>query len=208
MLRRVPLSLLRPGMFVHAIDGSWLSHPFWRRRFALKSADDITALRDAGIDFVTIDTARGLAPVDEPSEPVAIAAPIPDDTPAGILAERERAAEIVARTKETMRGVFDGARLGKAIQSEEVGAVVDEISGSVRRNAYALIGIVRLKSKDEYTYLHSVAVCALMVNFARHLGLPGLGGTILRYDESGFTRMAKASRSESVLPPWSGAATT
>jgi len=172
MLRRVPLSLLRPGMFVHAIEGSWLSHPFWRRRFAIKSADDVAALRDAGIDFVTIDTVRGLAPIAEPAEPVTVAAPIPDDAPTGILAERARAAEIVARTKETMRGVFDGARLGKAIQSEEVGAVVDEISGSVRRNAYALIGIVRLKSKDEYTYLHSVAVCALMVNFARHLGLP------------------------------------
>jgi len=159
-------------MFVHALDGSWLSHPFWRRRFALKSDDDIAALRDAGIDFVTIDTERGLAPVVETLEPAPAPAPFPDDMPTGVLAERERAAEIVARTKETMRGVFDGARLGKAIRSEEVTAVVDEISGSVCRNAYALIGIVRLKSKDEYTYLHSVAVCALMVNFARHLGLP------------------------------------
>ena len=35
----------------------------------------------------------------------------------------------------------------------------------------ALINLVRLKQKDEYTYLHSVAVCALMINFARHLKL-------------------------------------
>lgn len=159
-------------MFVQAIEGSWLSHPFWRRRFLLRSDSDIAALRDADIDFVTIDTARGLGPVEDSAEPVAVPALVPDDSPTGVMAERERAAEIVARTKDTMRGVFDGARLGKAIVSEEVAAVVDEISGSVRRNAYALIGIVRLKSKDEYTYLHSIAVCALMVNFARHLELP------------------------------------
>ena len=30
---------------------------------------------------------------------------------------------------------------------------------------------MRLKSKDDYTYLHSVAVCALMVALAKELGL-------------------------------------
>lgn len=163
-------------MFLHAIDGSWLSHPFWRRRFLIRSEAEIDALRDAAIEFVTIDTSRGLAPVDEEAAgemaPDAVAESTIDNSPCGLLVERERAADIVARTKETMRGVFDGARLGKAVESAEVLSVVDEISGSVQRNAYALIGIVRLKSKDEYTYLHSVAVCALMVNFARHLALP------------------------------------
>jgi len=171
MLRRVPLSLLRPGMFLHAIEGSWLSHPFWRRRFLLRSDAEIAALRDAGIAFVTIDTARGLAPIDDEPEPIIITEPVVANIPMGITAERERAADIVARTREIIRGVFEGARTGKAIDSDQVSGVVDEISESVQRNAYALIGIVRLKSKDDYSYLHSVAVCALMVNFARHLGL-------------------------------------
>src|SRR5690606_14238117 len=30
--------------------------------------------------------------------------------------------------------------------------------------------ILRLKNKNEYTYLHSVAVCTLMVNAARYMG--------------------------------------
>ena len=171
MQRRVPLSLLRPGMFIHGIEGSWLSHPFWRRRFLLRSDSDIAALRDADIAFVTIDTARGLAPIEEP-EPIIITEPVVANVPTGITAERERAVDIVARTREIIRGVFEGARLGKAIDSDQVAAVVDEISESVQRNAYALISIVRLKSKDDYSYLHSIAVCALMVNFARHLGLP------------------------------------
>jgi putative nucleotidyltransferase with HDIG domain len=75
------------------------------------------------------------------------------------------------RSKKVMKGVFDGARLGQAVQSEAVVAVVEEISASVLRNPHALIGVTRLKSKHEYTYLHSVAVCALMINLGRELGL-------------------------------------
>ena len=152
MLRRVPLSLLRPGMFVHRIEGSWLSHPFWRRRFLLRSDSDIAALRAADIPFVTIDTARGTAPIDEEPEPIIIITePVVANGPTGITAERERAADIIARAREVIRGVFEDAQTRKAIDSDQVGAVVDEISESVQRNAYALIGMVRLKSKDDYS---------------------------------------------------------
>jgi len=172
-------------MFVHRIEGSWLSHPFWRRRFLLRSDSDIAALRAADIPFVTIDTARGTAPIDEEPEPIIIITePVVADGPAGITAERERAADIIARTREVIRGVFEDARTGKAIDCDQVGAVVDEISESVQRNAYALIGMVRLKSKDDYSYLHSIAVCALMVNFARHLGLPE--GTVREFGLAGL----------------------
>jgi putative nucleotidyltransferase with HDIG domain len=34
-----------------------------------------------------------------------------------------------------------------------------------------LIGLARLKTKDDYTYMHSVAVCALMIALARQLKL-------------------------------------
>lgn len=163
-------------MFIHAIEAPWLQHSFWRRRFLLVEPDELQTLRESDVSFVTIDTSRGLAP--DPVEPTAAEplAPVPDPEladsgPATITAERERAADIIARSRDVMRGVFDGARLGKAIESADVIAVVDEISGSVHRNARALIGLVRMKTKNEYTYLHSVAVCALMVNLARLLGL-------------------------------------
>jgi len=38
MLRKVPLEEVRLGMFVHAMEGSWLQHPFWRKRFVLDNA--------------------------------------------------------------------------------------------------------------------------------------------------------------------------
>ena len=33
-----------------------------------------------------------------------------------------------------------------------------------------MVGLARLKSHDDYSYMHSVAVCALMVALARQLG--------------------------------------
>lgn len=49
--------------------------------------------------------------------------------------------------------------------------LVDEISDSVARNPGALISLARLKTVDSYTYMHSVAVCAMMVALAKQLGM-------------------------------------
>jgi putative nucleotidyltransferase with HDIG domain len=67
--------------------------------------------------------------------------------------------------------MFQEVRMGKAISSEAAGELVDEISSSVMRNPGALISLARLKTADDYTYMHSVAVCALMVALAGKLGL-------------------------------------
>ncbi len=68
--------------------------------------------------------------------------------------------------------MFNDARLGKAIEVGAAQELVEEISNSVMRNAHALISLARLKNADEYTYMHSVAVCALMIALGRQLNLP------------------------------------
>jgi len=45
------------------------------------------------------------------------------------------------------------------------------VADSVSRNPSALISLARLKTKDDYTYMHSVAVCALMVSLAKQLDM-------------------------------------
>jgi putative nucleotidyltransferase with HDIG domain len=61
--------------------------------------------------------------------------------------------------------------MGKAVSAEAALPVVEEISSSVMRNPGAIISLARLKNKDDYTYMHSVAVCALMVALAKQLDL-------------------------------------
>jgi putative nucleotidyltransferase with HDIG domain len=87
--------------------------------------------------------------------------------------------EVVNRSKEAVRGFFDAARLGKALESSAVMSVVEDVATPIERNRPALLRVLRLKTKDEYTYLHSVAVCALMVNLARQLELDGPTATEL-----------------------------
>lgn len=186
MLRRIRPDQVRIGMFIQSFDGAWMHHPFWRSRFLISTDTDLAKVHQAAIQAVIIDDAKGLGLKDDA---VAAAAPPPALTPpAGACARTARdarpapalrgpaddhalATQVMNRSKKVMKQVFDGARLGHAFRSEEVAAVVEEISASVLRNAHALIGVTRLKSKHEYTYLHSVAVCALMINLARELGL-------------------------------------
>lgn len=61
--------------------------------------------------------------------------------------------------------------MGNTIDIASIGHLVEEIADSVARNTGALISLARLKTADDYTYMHSVAVCAMMIALARKLGL-------------------------------------
>ena len=59
--------------------------------------------------------------------------------------------------------------MGHALDIGGCAELVDEVTSSVWRNPDAMLSLVRLKSHDDYTYMHSVAVCALMIALARQL---------------------------------------
>ena len=67
--------------------------------------------------------------------------------------------------------MFEEARMGKAVDVGGAKKLVEEITDSVARNPGALISLARLKTADDYTYMHSVAVCAMMVALAKQLSL-------------------------------------
>lgn len=176
MLRKIDTRQLQPGMFLHELCGNWINHPFWRTSFKLKDAAQIAKIVDSGITEAMIDTDKGLdvavatAPPPAPAAPVVQTAPktaAPKFVP--IAAEIARASSIVAESKKAVVSMFNEARMGKAVEAENVMPLVEEISASVARNPGALISIARLKSADDYTYMHSVAVCGLMIALARQL---------------------------------------
>ncbi len=182
MLKRINAEHLKLGMHLHELCGSWMSHPFWRTRFVLKDPNDIRRILDSGIDEVWIDAAKGLdvdfgqskqdaeAQIDR--ELSAVADPASEIQRRVALSEEiERAANTCARAKEAVIAMFHEARMGKAIEAGSVLSLVEEISASVLRNPGALISIARLKRADDYTYMHSVAVCGLMIALAKQLRL-------------------------------------
>jgi putative nucleotidyltransferase with HDIG domain len=85
--------------------------------------------------------------------------------------ERARAREIVAAGKDAVTGAFAAIQAGLPIPVRELSPIVEAIAASVARDAAAMPGVTRLKERHEYTYLHSVSVCGLMIGLAHALEL-------------------------------------
>jgi putative nucleotidyltransferase with HDIG domain len=184
MLKKISVEHLQVGMHLHELCGSWMEHPFWKTKFTIKDPDDVRRVIESGIKEVWINVAKGLdVPTAASVEEVAVAvdevlqetAENPElvelPVQVSIQEEAKRAAKICATAKDAVVSMFQEVRMGKAISAEAAGELVDEIAASVMRNPGALISLARLKTADDYTYMHSVAVCALMVALARQLGL-------------------------------------
>lgn len=125
-------------------------------------------------DFGLLDTLP--PPVAVPASPPCSAAPPPPcqargRAPTSLSSELRAAASICVEAKQAVVSMFNEARMGKAVNSANARSVVEEISDSVTRNPSALISLARLKTADNYTYMHSVAVCALMVALAKQIHL-------------------------------------
>ena len=192
MLKKIGVDHLRLGMHIHELCGSWMEHPFWRSKFTISDPEDVRRVVDSGIKEVWINVKKGLdvnpgvsveeaeekieevltataevAAQEEPPKPVAV----PDVQKVSIVEEAKRAAKICAKAKDAVTSMFQEVRMGKAINAEAAAELVEEIATSVMRNPGALISLARLKTADDYTYMHSVAVCALMIALGRQLGL-------------------------------------
>jgi putative nucleotidyltransferase with HDIG domain len=174
MLKLIPVHQLRMGMHLHKLEGQWLQHPFWKTRFVIDSAEDLARLHACGVAECWIDDALGLDAAVMPTTAAIERAPAPEgpaqEPERPLAAELQRAAAICQRSREAVTAMFHEARMGRTLNTEQCQALVEEIAGSVMRNPGALISLARLKTQDDYTYMHSVAVCALMVALARQLG--------------------------------------
>jgi HD-GYP domain-containing protein (c-di-GMP phosphodiesterase class II) len=187
MLRKISVSDLKLGMHLHKFEAAWIDHPFWRNHFTLSDPADIAAVLASPVKECWIDVSLGLDVDATPSAPAVAprrdgparvrTAPPPrparsdSTTPVEMADELERAAAVCRRSRAAVTSMFNEARLGNAIDAERCRSLVGEISDSVFRNPGALVSLARLKTADDYSYMHSVAVCALMVALGRTLGL-------------------------------------
>jgi HD-GYP domain-containing protein (c-di-GMP phosphodiesterase class II) len=208
MLKKIRVDQVSLGMHLHALEGAWMDHPFWKTRFVIREADQLKKLQDSVIKEVWIDPEKGLdvteevaaaVPVAAPAVaavPVAAASPVPEMATVGapdklpakpasrpattstpvpppsrsFADEMRTATALCGKGKAQMQKMFSEARLGRALDAESCMPLVQEISDSVIRNPGAIVSLARLKTQDDYSYMHSVAVCALMVALGRELG--------------------------------------
>lgn len=152
MLKKISVASLRPGMFLQAVDGSWLDHPFWKRSFLLCD-DDIKKIARSDIESVVIDTDKGsdidtqisvtghlfgepdLAP-EQPGDSLPAA---PDPTQErqprkSVADEIEHAKRLFVSASAQMKLMFQQTRMGKAVSATVMMPLVEAISASVIRN--------------------------------------------------------------------------
>lgn len=152
-----------------------------------ESAPETPGNRTSAADAsqASVDDGMTAAPPPEDQHPDPPAEQKPPRNQRAIESELQTAQKLCQAAKGRMIELFSEARMGRAVSPAAVAPLVEEISASVIRHPDALISVARLKRHDDYTYLHSVAVCALMIALARQLGLPedqireaGVGGLL------------------------------
>jgi putative nucleotidyltransferase with HDIG domain len=200
MARQIDISDLKVGMYITKLGGSWTKHPFWRSSFLLTDPNDLALIKQAGIKEVWIDETKG-APLEEAivstddgvassDEPTAIETAdsqdkVKQETTRKVSMEADiaKARKLCSEAKAQIMDMHEDARLGKAIDPSSTLPLVAEIDAMVQHNSAAFLSVARLKTHDDYTFMHSIAVAALMVSLAHQLDLDenqvklaGLGG--------------------------------
>ncbi|MDC7701378.1 HD-GYP domain-containing protein [Vogesella indigofera] len=196
MIKCIDIADVKIGMYVHDLNCDWTSHPFFRKRFLIKSDDEIAKIVEAGIHEIYIDTEKGLdvshaRSVDEVNASLqqqmieaVTGKPAPIIT-LSFAEELGRANRIKSQAHALVKTVMQDVRLGRAVELEQVEPMIESITESVLSNSGALLTLLRIKNKDDYTFLHSVSVGTLMIAFCRSVGmdmetihLAGLGGIL------------------------------
>ncbi|MBU0730244.1 MAG: HD-GYP domain-containing protein [Proteobacteria bacterium] len=183
MIKKVKVEQLAPGVFIKGFDCGWMGHPFLFNSKLITSEKALEKLRYFGIREVFIDTEKGRDIEDAPSEAEhkrqidqEIRTMVNDDVSEAInhiplQEEITQATSIKREATKVVRTIMARIRQGKNLEPDQAHVLVRKIDESISRNKDALVLLLRLRNKDNYTFNHSVGVGALMMSFSKHLGL-------------------------------------
>ncbi|PZU23513.1 MAG: HD family phosphohydrolase [Shinella sp.] len=184
MKKRIRLSQVRIGMFVEELEST--RRALRTGPFLVETAADVERVLQSSALSAVINTERGV----DTSDGVSIWSADQRGLEATLLArftreEIREARQSVESTMPHVRSLMGEARMNGVFAVDSANAAVEQIMAGATRNPGALLGILRLKKADQTTFLHSLAVSALMIAFGRRLGLSenelqllGFGGLV------------------------------
>jgi HD-GYP domain-containing protein (c-di-GMP phosphodiesterase class II) len=200
MKKKINITEVKLGMFIDSLCGSWINHPFWKKSFLLDQQKDLDALLSCGTQELWIDTELGVnldnANSTEPE--TAVTNPrIPEKPEPGptvkLSEEIRRARKIHSQGRLDVTAMFRSAFNKEELRLDRALILVDEIRRSTARNQNAFLSLTRTKNNEEYLFLHSIAVCALMIMLGRKMEMDhetiislGLAGLLHDIGNIGF----------------------
>lgn len=185
-LKLIEVDRLRVGMFVH-LDLGWTEHPFPFSSFKLRSAEQIQALRELGLERVRYSPERSdVQPLPaRPAEAPGGAAPQPEPAEATTpeQAERRRRRDMLLAQQaslercerqfgdasRTFRNVLHQVRAQPAEAVAEASAMVQGMVESMTGEREVAIRLLSEKAGEE-TALHALNVTVLSVLLGRACG--------------------------------------
>ena len=180
MIKKIPVGQIKIGMYVHDLDKVWGTHPFDWQCFEIDDVGTLNKILTSGIKEICIDTDLGadVASADTRKADVEevfseASAFVPDIfIKRSPVEEFERAKALYANANLLMQNMMQDVRMGKQIHVDQCAPTVDNILDSMFSAPSALLPLAQMKTRDEYTFQHSVSVSALAVAFGRVLNLP------------------------------------
>lgn len=187
MIKKVKVSQLRPGVFVHDFNCVKDEHTLFINKALIKSNKTIDILKSWGIREVYIDTSRGFdvkrprPKVPRPVKPVPLnknkkLRKLADETKqTNEVPLKEEAVmvnlikqEAVDVIQQTVTAVQEGTR----VDVDSTFRLVEKMESSVSRNKDALVMLTRIREKNEYTLMHSISVTSLVLAFCNYCRVP------------------------------------
>lgn len=163
VVTRIDKSQLKVGMFVEALEGAWQDNPKLGRRFTVRSGQEIDIILNSNISAVFINTALGrdISSSYHPSGCRNITTATKQD-------KFETARKIHGHAAEA-RSLIEDVCLGRTITIEAFTPLVSDVARTMEENPSLYIGMSRLRFRDSATFVHSLAVAALLLHFGRSM---------------------------------------
>ena len=183
MIKKIPIAELRPGMYIHDVNCSWRGAPIFTFRYKVSDDRQIEDIRELGVRELYIDTTLGDdlpgAPTEaevrrQLEEEMAQLAGRGEIAVHHRLVSREQLNEAWAVHNSASRlieGMMTDVRLGHQVEFDAVAEALQNVTGSILSSFGTLMQLGQLKSADNYTFQHSIGVCALLTAFGKVLEL-------------------------------------
>jgi HD-GYP domain-containing protein (c-di-GMP phosphodiesterase class II) len=183
MIKRIPITALKVGMYITDLNNDWIPHNTQRRCGVIKREETIEKIRKMGVQFIYIDAQRGTdtqdfetaAEIEKRNEEALQKAgeQKPGVAPRVSLSEEMVSALGIHSAAQGLVGSFmNSAKIGTPIDVAPIHQLADELQNSVTRNANALGCLGRIREKDNYLLEHSVNLSVLMTVFGQYRNLP------------------------------------
>lgn len=182
MIKRIPVSALRVGMYISDLNKDWIPHNNMKKSGFLKNEKVVEKIKQMGVSEIYIDTMKGAdtqdgAPAHEVDKENNAAL-----EKAGALAPLSRpqialqdemivAQKLHNEAKGLVNNVMEDVKIGKGIDVSSIDELAEGMLDSIFRNHNALACLGRIREKDSYLMEHSVNLSVLMSIFGRSMAL-------------------------------------